>query len=394
MTFRRPGALLSIAYKELLHIIRDWRILLLLVTLPPAFTLIMGHAFEQASLTNVPTILRNEDGSPESRKFVDFLKTKTAFSWKLETGTGPLPDLLHAGVQGIVVIPSGWGHGLNSGEPIPLQAVLDGSDTSTSSEMEGLIDQALGEFQLKLRDEMVENLPEELIRLGKEIPEDFRNKIVSSMAQWTVKTEIVYNPKQKFINFVTPGIVGLMLQLLTVPLMAVTITRERENGTLTQLLLTSLRHWEIVVGKVLPYLGLSAIVIGVVVALTHWHFDVGFPRPWPLVLLCFLFLLCSLGLGLLISAFCNTQAQAIQITVFFLLPIIPLCGAFAPLEQLPGPIRALAECFPLTHFCRAFRLVNMANAGFSYLIGDIAFLAGGALVTFAVAALMLRRTQS
>lgn len=394
MTLRLPGALLSIAYKEFIHIIRDWRILLLLFTLPPAFTLIMGHAFEHGDLSDVPTILRNEDDSAESRQFVDFLKTNKAFAWKEETGKGPIPDLLHAGVQGVVVIPSGWGKGLNSGEPIPIQAVLDGTDTTTSAEVEGVLDQALGAFQIKLRDEMVDNMPDEMIELGKKIPEDFRNKIVSTMAQWTVKTEIVYNPKQKFIDFVTPGIVGLMLQLLTVPLMAVTITRERENGTLSQLLLTSLRHWEIVVGKVLPYLGLSAIVIAVVMGLTHWHFEVNFPRPWPLVLLCFLFLLCSLGLGLLISAFCDTQAQAVQITVFFLLPIIPLCGAFAPLDQLPDAIRALAEVFPLTHFCRAFRLVNLANAEFRFLLGDIAYLSLGALATFTAAALLLRRTQS
>jgi ABC-2 type transport system permease protein len=184
-----------------------------------------------------------------------------------------------------------------------------------------------------------------------------------------------------------------MLQLLTVPLLAVTITRERENGTLSQLLLTSLRHWEIVVGKVLPYLGLSAIIIAIVMGLTHWHFGVQFPRPWPLALLCFLFLLCSLGLGLVISAFCNTQAQAIQITVFLLMPIIPLCGAFAPLEQLPDSIRALAEIFPLTHFCRAFRLVNLADAGFGFLIGDIAYLLIGAIATFGAAALLLRRTE-
>jgi ABC-2 type transport system permease protein len=175
--------------------------------------------------------------------------------------------------------------------------------------------------------------------------------------------------------------------------MAVTITRERESGTLSQLLLTSLRHWEIVVGKVLPYLGISTVMVGVVVMLCRWHFGVHFVELGALALLFFLFLLCSLGLGLLISAFCNTQAQAIQFTVFFLLPIIPLCGAFAPLSQLPAPIRAFAEIFPLTHFCRAFRLANMAQAEFSFLVGDVAYLAGGALVTFAAAALLLRRTE-
>ena len=214
------------------------------------------------------------------------------------------------------------------------------------------------------------------------------------MTPWKVEQQIVYNPELKFIDYVTPGIVGLILQLLTVPLMAVTLTRERETGTLSQLLLTSLRHWEIVVGKVLPYLAVSLVLIAGVLGLTHWHFGVQFTQCGVLALLCFLFLLCSLGLGLLISAFCNTQAQAIQFTVFFLLPIIPLCGAFAPLNQLPDAIRAIAEIFPLTHFCRAFRLANLSGAEFSFLVGDVAYLAIGALVTFAAAALLLRRTQN
>jgi ABC-2 type transport system permease protein len=395
MSFFRPGALLSVAYKEFLHIARDWRIILILITFPPAFTLLMGHAFEEQPLSGVPIILRDADGSPESQQLADYLATKTAFALKRDAHpTSPLPDLLHAGVQGIIIIPPGWGKGLNDSDPIPLQAVFDGSDTTTASQLEGLVEQALGEFQIKARDAMVDNMPDEMIELGKKIPEDFRHKIVSSMEPWTVKSQIVYNPELKFIDFVTPGIVGLILQLLTVPLMAVTITRERETGTLTQLLLTSLRHWEIVVGKVLPYLGLSIVMITAVIGLTHWHFGVHFVQPGMLALLCFLFLLCSLGLGLVISAFCNTQAQAIQFTVFFLLPIIPLCGAFAPLDQLPETIRAIAELFPLTHFCRAFRLVNLAHAEFSFVLGDVAFLAIGAFVTFAAAALLLRRAQT
>jgi ABC-2 type transport system permease protein len=394
MTRNSPQALWSVAYKEFLHIARDWRILVLLISFPPVFTLMIGHAFEVGSLTDVPTILRDEDGSPESRLLVEHLKPKEAFKWRFEPpGGGALPDLLHAGVHGIVVIPKGWGAGLNSGEPIPIQATLDGSDTTTAPALSGMLEQALGEFQIQARETLVENLPDEMIEMGKKIPEDFRHKIVSLMEPWSVSQTIVYNPKLRFVDFVAPGLIGLILTLLTVPLVAVTITREREGGTLSQLLLTSLRHWEIVVGKVLPYFALSTVLIAVVMLLIRFHFGVALHRLEVLSVLCFLMLLCSLGLGLVISAFCNTQAQAIQFAVFFLVPIIPLCGAFAPLDQLPDAIRAFAEVFPLTHFCRAFRMVNMANAELSFLAADAAFLAIGAVVTFAAAALLLRRTQ-
>jgi ABC-2 type transport system permease protein len=135
-------------------------------------------------------------------------------------------------------------------------------------------------------------------------------------------------------------------------------------------------------------------MIGVVAGILYWHFHVAFPHPFTLAFLSFLMLLCSLGLGLVISAFCNTQAQAIQLAVFFLVPIIPLCGAFAPLEQLPDSIRPISELLPLTHFCRAFRRVDLANANLSFLTHDIAYLIAGVLVTFAAAAWRLRRTQS
>src|SRR5262249_58647206 len=188
------------------------------------------------------------------------------------------------------------------------------------------------------------------------------------------------------IEYVLPGIIGIFLQLLTVTLTACTIARERESGTLYQLMVTSLRRSEIVMGKILPYLGISILLILVVLVVAGWHFDVSFHQPPVLAVICLLFLLCSLGLGLLISAFSRTQTQAIQFSVFFLLPLFVLSGAFAPLEQLPGAIRYVAEIFPLTHFCRAFRLVNMCHAGMSFYIVDLIVLFAGALITFVGAA--------
>jgi ABC-2 type transport system permease protein len=213
------------------------------------------------------------------------------------------------------------------------------------------------------------------------------------MTPWSIDAKILYNPKGRFINYVVPGIIGLILQLITVTLMACTIARERESGTLYQLMVTSLRRREIVLGKMLPYLAISICLIVAIILLTGWHFHVKFHQPAVLALICLLFLICSLGLGLLISAFSRTQTQAIQFSVFFLLPVFVLSGAFAPLTQLPRFIRYTAEIFPLTHFCRAFRLVNLYRAGFSYLTIDLAVLFFGALITFVGAALLLRRIE-
>lgn len=383
----------SVAKKEFIHIYRDWRILVLLLILPPVFTLIFGHAFETTGASNVPALLENRDHSPPSEAFVRQLMMGTVFEWKQTDAMGGRPDLLAEQVQAALVIPQGWGASLKNGDPIPLPLYLDGSDTNTASELEGRIQENLAEFQKKQLETTIETLPENVIVLAKKLPVDVRKEFVSSMTQWGVKTAVLYNPQQRFIDYVVPGIIGIILQLLTVTLTACTIAREREAGTLYQLMVTSLRRGEIVTGKILPYLAISILLILVVILLAGWHFRVGFHQPFVLAVICLLFLLCSLGLGLLISAFSRTQTQAIQLSVFFLLPVFVLSGAFAPLEQLPPAIRYLSECFPLTHFCRAFRLVNLYHAGPTFYSGDLIFLLLGALVTFFGAALLLKRIQ-
>jgi ABC-2 type transport system permease protein len=387
-------AIASVATKEFLHIYRDRRILVLILLLPPLMTLMFGHAFEATTLVDSPALLQDRDQTPESRKFVESITRNKTFKWKIESGTALRePDLLRQWVQAALIIPQGWGKGLSNGNPVPLRMLLDGSDTTTADQLQGALQLTLGDFQKASVDDMITNLPEEVTELGSKLPKQVEKQFASAMEHWTVKSEILYNPQERFIDFVTPGIIGLILQLLTVTLMACTITREREAGTLSQLLITSLRRGEIVIGKVLPYLGISIFLIASAVAVAYFHFSVRFQQPLVLAVICLLFLLCSLGLGLLISAFSNSQTQAIQFAVFFLLPVFPLSGAFAPLDQLPEPIRYVSETFPLTHFCHAFRLISLQNADLSFIMGDLTFLFLGALLTCGGAALLLSRTQ-
>jgi drug efflux transport system permease protein len=388
------SAIMSVAYKEFLHIYRDRRVLLLLLILPPLFTLLFGHAFENTQLTDVPALLINRDDTPRTARFVDIILKDKTFQWrKPGPGFNGDSDLLANGVKASLVIPAGWSETLGNGDPKPLPLYLDDSDTNTATTVEGAMQQNLANFQAKERDLIIESLPDEVIELGKKLPINIRKQFVSLMSAWGVETKNLYNPKSRFIDYVLPGIIGLILQLLTVTLMACTIARERESGTLYQLMVTSLKRGEIVIGKILPYLAVSIFLIVVVSSVASWHFQVRFYQPPALALICLLFLLCSLGLGLLISAFSRTQTEAIQFSVFFLLPVFVLSGAFAPLEQLPKAIRYISEIFPLTHFCRAFRLVNMYHAGASLYVVDLVVLLAGALITFAGAAFFLKRIE-
>jgi ABC-2 type transport system permease protein len=394
MKRRSFEAIASVAYKEFLHIYRDRRVLLLVLILPPIFTLLFGHAFETSEMTDVNSLLIDRDNTPLTQQFIDIIWKNKTFQWR--HGSPDIKnesDLLGHGVQATLVIPAGWSESLANGDPKPLVLYVDGSDINTASAVEGGVRESLGDFQLKERDRMIETLPEEVFELGKQLPVQVRKRFVSMMEMWAVDRKILYNPKLRFIDYVVPGIIGLILQLLTVTLMACTIARERESGTLYQLMVTSLRRREIVIGKILPYLAVSIFLVAVIMAVSRWHFGVVFYQLPALAVICLLFLLCSLGLGLLISAFSRTQTQAIQFSVFFLLPVFVLSGAFAPLEQLPQAIRYIAELFPLTHFCRAFRLVNMYHATAQFYAGDLIVLLAGALITFLGAAFLLKRIE-
>ena len=388
------GAIASVARKEFLHIYRDRRVLLLLIILPPIFTLVFGHAFEAGEMTGVPAILVNADPTPRTQRFVEKALADKTFRWELQPpGGGVNKDLLRQGVQATLVIPAGWSESLANGKPIPLQLYLDASDTNVAPQLLGSVQETLGKFQLSERQEMIDALPDQVFDLAKQIPVEVRKEFVSAMEPWSVEGKMLYNPKERFIDYVIPGVIGLILQLITVTLMACTIARERESGTLYQLMVTSLRRWEIVLGKIIPYFAISLGLILVIVLLAGWHFHVVFHQPAVLALICIVFLLCSLGLGLIISAISRTQTQAIQFAVFFLLPVFVLSGAFAPLDQLPAGIRWIAEFFPLTHFCRAFRLVNLYHAGPAFYLPSLLVLCLGTIVTFVGAAFLLRRIE-
>ena len=388
------SAVASVAYKEFLHIYRDRRVLILLLVLPPVFTLVFGHAFEAGELTGVPALLINRDGTPRAERFMELILANKTFQWQTQPPSmTDEADLLGHGVQAALVIPPGWSESLSNGAPIPLLLYVDGSDTNTADLLEGKVQKTLGDFQLGERQVTIDALPENVFELAKKLPVEVRKQFTSMMEPWSIDRKVLYNPKERFIDYVVPGVIGLILQLITVTLMASTLAREREAGTLYQLMVTSLRRREIVLGKILPYLGISIVLIIFIILLTGWHFQVQFHDPGALALICFLFLLCSLGMGLLISAISRTQTQAIQFSVFFLLPVFVLSGAFAPLEQLPAAIRYISELFPLTHFCRAFRLVNLYRAAPQFYAADLIMLSAGVLITFIGAGYLLRRIE-
>src|SRR5438309_6991167 len=283
-------AIASVAYKEFLHIYRDRRVLVLLLILPPLFTLLFGHAFETSEISDVPAMLINRDNNSRTQRFIDIVLQNKTFRWRQASPEiTNESDLLANRIEAALVIPQGWSDSLSAGNPKPLPLYLDGSDRNTASAPEGGVQKSLADFQVKERDIIVENLPDEVIELGKKLPVQIRKQFVSLMEAWSAESKLLYNPKARFIDYVIPGIIGLILQLLTVTLMACTIARERESGTLYQLMVTSLRRSEIVLGKIVPYLAISALIILIILLLIAFHFEVKLISPLVLAVVCLLF---------------------------------------------------------------------------------------------------------
>src|SRR4029434_6132151 len=143
----------SVAYKEFLHILRDRRVLLLVLTLPPLFTLLFGHAFETSELTGIKSLLIDQDNTPRAQEFIDIISKNKTFQWQSgQPDTKNPSDLIGHGVQAALVIPEGWNQSLENGDPKPLLLYLDNGDINTASAVEGSVRESWGHFPLKHTD--------------------------------------------------------------------------------------------------------------------------------------------------------------------------------------------------------------------------------------------------
>ena len=355
---RRFGqSLWAIAYKETLQIVRDRRTLGMMLAMPLMQLLLFGFAVG-TTVAHIPTVVVDQARDADSRALVESFVNTTYFD-VAEYVDAPADareaiDVGRAKV-GIVIAPD-FSSDMRGGHGGRVQVLIDGSDPNVA-QTALFAAEAVGQAR------------------NAQVAATFARALGRTTQSVDVRTRVLYNPSLDATLNMVPGLIGLILQLLTVILTSSTIVRERERGTFEQLIVTPVSSWELLLGKMLPYLVVSFWNTFIVIVIGRIVFGVEVQGSLVLLLiLSAVFLMGALGMGLLISTISSTSAQAMQASIFTAMPSFIISGFIFPLDSMPWPMRFLGSLLPLTYFLRIIRGIVMRGVGFEQLFETVAML--------------------
>jgi ABC-2 type transport system permease protein len=356
--------------KELIQALRDKRMRITLI-FPPIFQLIVFGYAANLDVKNIPLAVRDLDQTVDSRDLISRFGSSKYFEVAFYPQTPKdAEDLVKKGeVILSVEIPSGFSRKLKKGDTATVQVLLDGTESNTGMIALGYIGQTLSDYSSAIL----------LRRLNQEGVTHFEEAGVELQARtW-------FNPNFESRLFYVPGVIASIAFLIPIILTAQAIVREREIGTLEQMMVTPIRPWELVLGKTLPFALIGILDVIMIALIGVFWFEVPL-RGNPLILLLgtLLFLMSSVGIGLFISTISATQQQA-QITVFFFnMPAFILSGFAFPIENMPQWIQTLTYANPLRYFLVIIRGVFLKGNGLDILWPPMLVLAilGGLMILF------------
>ncbi|HEU5315484.1 MAG TPA: ABC transporter permease [Chloroflexota bacterium] len=377
----RGGTLWPIVHKELLQIVRDRRTLGMLLVLPVVQLLLFGYAVS-TTVSHIPSVISDQTADGTGRDLERAIVNSTFFDVVEHVHDGAAAkEAIDAGrAKAAFVIPSDYAAAVTAGRPTQVQVLIDGSDPNIAQTALFAAD-ALGRVQAGALQTRT------LQRAG------LARTASSAAPPIEFRPQVLYNPGMSSAHFMVPGLIGMILQMLTLTLTAFAVVRERERGTLEQLIVTPVRRWELLLGKILPYAIIAFWNVAVALVVGRLVFGVAVSGSLLLLLvLSFVFLLGSLGVGLLISTVSRTQAQALQTAYFIMLPSFILSGFFFPREAMPAPMFWLGYVIPLTYFLRILRGIVLKGVGIEHLWVEVVPLAILSLGVFALSVSRFRKT--
>lgn len=370
------GRLRALIVKEFIQVLRDRITLAILIFMPVAQLLIFGFAIN-TDVKHLATAIFDQSRTQESREMINSFTASNYFDIKLYAKS--IPEVNKAVESGSVkvgiVFPPDYARKLHSERPAQIQVIVDATDNMSSSSALSAA-QTLGILKSQ------EVLADKFRRMGFDVP---KQAIDMRIRPW-------YNPDFTTSWYIVPGIMGLLLSLTLISMMSMAIVRESEQGTLEQLLVTPMCSWELLLSKILPYVivGYIQVIVSIVVGIAVF----GMPFLGSFTLFFFLtlfYVIANLALGIMISTFAQNQMQALQLSVFVLLPSVLLSGFVFPIEAMPSGFRYLGECFPITYYIRLSRTIILKGGGTEYVWKDAAALCVYIAVMFTTSITMFKK---
>jgi ABC-2 type transport system permease protein len=370
--------LFAIIRKEFTHIFRDPRTLSIVLVMPISMLLLMGYAVA-TDIEDIPTAVFDQAMDPRSRDFLEKFWQTHFFELK-RTAHNPqeIQDLIDEGVVRVgIIIPPTFAADLEAGKQVQVQVLIDGSDT-TIAQVAQFAAESVGQASA------VEIVEFKIGKSGAGMP--------SLVMPILMRPRLLYNPNLDKVNALVPSLIGLVLQIQSIFLTSFAIVREREHGTLEQLIVTPVKPWELMMGKIVPFVLLAFLNVGLTLAVGYFVFGVEFSGSLPLLLaLSIVFLLGSLGTGVLISTVSHTQMQASQLAGFVLLPSLILSGFLIPRDNMPTLAYYAGYLIPLTYFNEILRGIVVKGVGMVFLWKHVVPLSIFGTVVFALSVLRFHK---
>lgn len=369
--------LMALIRKEFIQIGRDPRTLILVLVIPIMQLFLLGYAATN-DVRNVPLVVLDQDRTPAARRLLDAYRAADYFMVAYDVDSeDELRTLIEGGEAGLgLIIPPGYGREVSGQGSAVVTFVFDGSDPTVAST-------ALAAARFIGQSHSTSILYERLAAQG-------RSTALSEPVE--VRTQIWYNPDLVSNYFMIPGVIGMILYALTSILTATAVVRERERGTIEQLIVTPIRPWELMVGKIFPYVILAFLNTLEVLIIGHYWFKIPIRSDLLLIMaLSGLFLLTVLGIGLLASTAANTQQEAMLTVWMTLLPGIFLSGFFFPLEAMPKVLQWISYISPLRYYLAIIRTLMLKDVGIESLQDEIIALTIFGLALMTIAALRFRK---
>ena len=349
--------------KEFLELRQDPKLFGIVIVAPILQLTMLGYA-ATTDVKDVPVVVVDQDRSVESRELVSRFDASANF---VIVGTAPSIDevdtYLDEGHAWMALdIPADYSERLRRGEQATVQVVADGTDANSTNVALGYAGSLIAGYAREL---------------------SAANGRGSAAPLIGADVRVWFNPGLESRDFMIPGILALLLLVVTTNLSSMAIVREKELGTLEQLNVTPLARWELIAGKLLPYAFLGMIDVLLVVAVAVGWFEVPLRGSLPLLLaMCMVYLLTTLGLGLFVSTVSATQQQAMMTTsFFFLLPMVFLSGFIFPIENMPEPIQPFTYLIPLRYFLVILRGIFLKGVGLETFWPEaLALLAWGSVI--------------